>query len=788
MLRNPHYFHHEILFNDDLNTFAQANNSAVGKAKSKAEFTGIKGIDSLINTLKNRGYMKKYKGSELDMSSNYLAVTSDVRGQQLQDLAIMRTLLELKERYDIGDKLRAKFSKNKIQETDLNGESYSQNKIGDNSYDGEIPEGYTRFDPDAHGLLSVSGSSKLDLLLSRGMEASAKKLGLSDIAVNQLMELMQDKEAKMWVLPTEVADALKAFAEAKQPTSFKKLLRKITKTWKIWQLFGPTQTIKYNLRNVTGDLDAVLAGNPASLKHIGKAMRELYGSMFGGQPAKGELEQYLSRGGDFGSETAQYFQTGFNTLFFDFAKDPEFRAVSSELAGFKTAADFKNLSKKAFKLLNKYSIGSITKLSAFRENILRYATYLSYLEQMQADKDGKPNNWGASLRDEIEAIPDLRDRAYKLSNELLGDYDSISELGMRLRDVIVPFYSWLEVNAKRYYRLLKNGIWDGNNKLDFSKGLLKGLAAKSPLIAYNTGMTLLRLNMLSIAFKLFNELVNTASGGADDDLPPEVKDRPHITFGYDAGGRVMYFDRIGAMLDILDWAGQDSKGMIPFYRDLRDILNGDMSVMDFVKQTSSAAFSKAFNALNPIFKMPLEIATGRTFYPDATHPRMIRDMTSYIAQTFGLSREINALLGEPGKPYFSLDRVKDLFLYTADPKEGAYFYILDKVRYFQEHKLGKTFEGGAVTKRGTALRKLKTSIRFQDKPNIRRYLRKYYQLGGSQKSLGSSLQRMNPLAGLSQEEKAQFMRWISPDDKKYLRRAFLYFSELTNTLGVKPKF
>ncbi|MBR1602154.1 MAG: hypothetical protein IJ667_01790, partial [Synergistaceae bacterium] len=427
VLRNPHYFHHEILFNDDLNAFAQANNSAIGTTNSKAEFTGIKSVDSLINTLKGRGYMKKYKGSERDMSSNYLAITADIRGQQLQDLAIMRALLELKERYDIGDKLRAKLNKNKA---DLSSETYSQDEINDNSYDGEIPEGYTRFDPEAHGLLSVNGSSKLDLLLSKGMEKGAKRLGLSDVAVGQIMKLMQDKENKIWIIPNEVADALKAFAEAKQPASFKKLLRKITKTWKMWQLFGPTQTLKYNLRNVTGDLDAVLAGNPNTLKYVGRAMQELAPVMFGKRAAEGDLKNYIERGADIGSEAAQYFNSGMDKQLI-LPIDPEFKAVSNELAGIKTAADFKKLSKKAFKLLNKYSIGGIMKLSSYRENILRYATYLSYLEQMQANTDGKPNNWGASLRDEIEAIPDIHDRAYKLSNELLGDYDSISELGMR---------------------------------------------------------------------------------------------------------------------------------------------------------------------------------------------------------------------------------------------------------------------------------------------------------------------------------------------------------------------
>ena len=652
----------------------------------------------------------------------------------------------------------------------------------------KIPEGYVAFDPDAHGLFGYDGRrSKIQVALSQGLETAMTRTGLGEFTIEQIAEAMEHQEAKLWVIPKEVADTLKAFGAAKQPASFKKFLRKITKGWKIWQLFSPVQTIKYNLRNATGDLDAVIAGNPRSLKYIGQATGELINSMFRGKAAEGELEEYLIRGGDLGSETAQYFTTSYTQAFFDLAKDPNFKVVTKELNNIKSAADFKRLSKRAFKTINKYSIGAIMKLSSFRENILRYATYLSYLEQMQANTDGMPDNWGASLREEIEEITDIRDRAYKLSNELLGDYDSISELGMRLRDVTVPFYSWLEVNAKRYYRLLKNGIWDGNNKLDFSKGLLKGLAIKSPLIAYHTCMTLLRLNMLSIAIKAFNELANWISGGADDDLPPEVKDRPHITFGYTSDGRVSYFDRVGAMLDILDWVGQDSKGMIPFYRDLRDILNGDMSVTDFVKQTSSAAFNKAFNSLTPLLKMPIEIATGRTFYPDATHPRLIRDMTSYIAQSFGLSREVNALLGEPGKPYFSTDRALDLLRYTADPKEGAYFYILDKVRYFQEHELGKSFDGGAITRRGQALRKLKTAIRYKDKPNQRRYLRQYYQLGGTKKGLSQSVQRMNPLTGLSKQERARFLRSLSPEDRKYLRKANVYFLELARSLGVKAK-
>lgn len=884
VLRNPHYFHHEILFNNDLAMTARANNSALGTENSKAEFTGIKSLDDLLNIVLNRSYMKKYKGSELDMNSNYLAVTADIRGQQLQDLAILKALNEIKDNYDISDKLREALNKNKANSSV---ESYSQedfvkkleeqmarenelrkskglkSESEENAGDGsgravdilnpkanntqsvktaepvdyvkrledslkngdtvmgrldrqlklkrpveigknngliditddgniQIPDGYVAFDPDAHGLFGYDGRrSRIQVALSQGLEAAMTRTGLGEFTIEQIAEAMGHEEAKLWVIPKEVADTLKAFGAAKQPASFKKFLRKITKGWKIWQLFSPLQTVKYNIRNVTGDLDAVIAGNPQSLKYVGQATGELINSMFRGKAAEGELEQYLIRGGDLGSETAQYFTTGFTQAFFDFAKDPNFKVVTKELNGVKSFADFKRLSKRAFKALNKYSIGGIMKLSSFRENILRYANYLSYLEQMQRNENHMPDNWGASLREEIEAIPNIRDRAYKLSNELLGDYGSISELGMRLRDVAVPFYSWLEVNAKRYYRLLKNGIWDGNNKLDFSKGLLKGLAVQSPMIAYNTAKTLLWINALSIAIKAFNEAVNAGSGGADDDLPPEVKDRPHLTFGYTSDGRVSYFDRVGALLDIYDWVGQDSKGMIPFYRDIRDIINGNLSLTDFVKQTSSAAFNKAFNSLTPLLKMPVEIATGRTFYPDATHPRIIRDMTSYIAQSFGLSREVNALLDEPGRDYATWENwgsFKDLFRYTSDPKESAYFYILDKVRYFQEHTLGKTFDGGAITRRGQALRKFKTAVRYKDRANQRRYLRQYYNLGGTRKTLKQSIKSMGPLTGLSKDEKRQFMRSLTPEDRKYLRRAWSYFYDLAASTGVKVKY
>ena len=234
----------------------------------------------------------------------------------------------------------------------------------------------------------------------------------------------------------------------------------------------------------------------------------------------------------------------------------------------------------------------------------------------------------------------------------------------------------------------------------------------------------------------------------------------------------------------MDWIGED-EALLPFVSTVKDILNGQQTVTGWMKQMGSAAYSKAFNALNPMLKMPMEIATGKTYYPDATKPRMIRDMVDYAASAVGLSREVRALRGEPGPKYAEgvLDWLGQHSSYSADPEEGAYFHILDRVRQFQERELGKTFDGAAVTRRGEALRKLKTALRFNDKANVKRYLKKYYELGGTRKGLKTSLDRMGPLAGLSKEEQKQFLRWLPKEERKYLTKANQYYRELRGTLA-----
>ena len=55
----------------------------------------------------------------------------------------------------------------------------------------------------------------------------------------------------------------------------------------------------------------------------------------------------------------------------------------------------------------------------------------------------------------------------------------------------------------------------------------------------------------------------------EKDLPDDVRERVHLVMGRDKEGKVIYFSRLGAMQDFLDWFGLDTP-----VQTVRDFLNG----------------------------------------------------------------------------------------------------------------------------------------------------------------------------------------------------------------------
>lgn len=132
--------------------------------------------------------------------------------------------------------------------------------------------------------------------------------------------------------------------------------------------------------------------------------------MFRGAELKGSLRDYFKRGGFGGLVTVSELS--------DVHQLPGFQELSQQYGG-----DPRNIPKKAWDGYWKKA----RLATDWREAILRYANYLSFLQQIETK--GKPKSYAASIPEAVEALKDPKDKAYKLANELMGAYDQVSEGG-----------------------------------------------------------------------------------------------------------------------------------------------------------------------------------------------------------------------------------------------------------------------------------------------------------------------------------------------------------------------
>ena len=323
------------------------------------------------------------------------------------------------------------------------------------------------------------------------------------------------------------------------------------------------------------------------------------------------------------------------------------------------------------------------KLSTLRENVLRLAAYRYFTDQLKTRTDV----YGASRKAEIDAIVDRDDRAVKLARELIGDYGNISHAGQYLRERIIPFYSWLEINAPRYVRLFRNLKHEGGSMTGMA-GTMAWKAAKLGLKA----CTLMALVALWNGAMFPDE---------EEELQETGREQLHLILGRRADGSIITLRFQGALSDALSWFGMDN----PFETAKR-ISKGRMSGKDVGKEVVTAAPKKVFQGLRPEPKLLYEVVSGQSFYPDPTRPRPIRDTGEHIARVFSLDRVYNRLAGKPMKggdwPEQLKADIQGLLLAESDPGEQAYYtarkYVfdwLDKNGVSGRDKLSQKWSSGS---------------------------------------------------------------------------------------------
>jgi hypothetical protein len=607
-----------------------------------------------------------------------------------------------------------------------------------------IPTGYTTWQPREGNLFYLTDTIPANIA-NMLIEGSVEQIGLTKDMLRKA--LAQGGRRREFVVKEEVAATLDELVHEQHKGLLVEFERGAIQYWKVWQLLSPRRYFKYNLRNLTGDADAAFAGNPRVFKFLPQAVRDLWTAYRSDAPLEGHIKEWFDRGGQISTLQAQEM---------------------GELTKLKTFVDKMGRQEQKKGLWRKYW-RTVRLTTDFREAILRYAAYLEALDQW--NKDNRIVNYGASKKQEIDGLDKPEDKAYWIANDLLGAYDRVGVMGQHLRAHWFPFFSWKEVNLRRYIQLFRNAA--ENDQLAGAIGRkLAGTVVLAPYKAIQIGKFWLKATALLAVAQVINRLVFPDD---DDDLPSGVRDKPHITLGRDSEGNVRYFSRIGALGDLMEWVNLDAG---PRYVDM--IMDGKMTATEAAKEMLVKAPVNVFTqGLRPFLKLGAELASRRSLFPDIFEPRTIRDRGLHTAQAFGLDKEYIALTGKPQRwPYLSTDNLETFTWYKLDPAGTSFWQIQDEARRFLKGK-GKVYEGFHLTPTGNALYNMKMALRYEDFDTAREYLDAYHALGGTNTGLRKSLSSMHPLSSVPVKYRTEFVEnYLDSDGRADLVRALQYYQEL----------
>ena len=130
------------------------------------------------------------------------------------------------------------------------------------------PEGYVAWQPDEGNLLFTAKTIPehvMDRMLNRIAESGAGEITSRELlaALNSVRSMLAVGGPKFqMVLPEEIASTLNSIRAEHSEWLVEAVLEVPLRWWKRWVLINPRRVLRYNLNNLSGDLDVVIAGNP----------------------------------------------------------------------------------------------------------------------------------------------------------------------------------------------------------------------------------------------------------------------------------------------------------------------------------------------------------------------------------------------------------------------------------------------------------------------------------------------------------------------------------------------
>lgn len=703
VLANPYgYYRHQVL---DYYRIADGEKmSGSGKPRSAKD------------AARKEGWQKSRTGSARAYNTNALEADYEVLKSQLAKIAAIRTLQEIeKSPHNIIEQIRA-----------------AKKDFGD----ADIPDGYVLWKAKP-GTIWFERKGVAEEITNTIMAELQSGEDLADKDVQKIVASVLAHATRFaparfeMVIPKELAATLDGdtfLAKARDNGPIARMAKGLMTKWKQYILLNPLRFLKYNLNNMSGDFDIVMT-QPGVLTHVPEALAELVSDA----RAKGTSSDI--------SEARRYSVIDAGQTISE-VQDVNAQAVLNELTG-KTDL---NIVRRWF--------SSAREASSFRESIFRLAAYKHYKRQIAL---GKPA-YGASKKVEIDQITDPNIRAAKLSRELLGDYGNLSEMGSYLRTRLIPFWSWMEINAPRYVRVLKNEFHEAGAAAAGKTG-----AKVAGVVAAKGAVGLVKKSVLAAILMALIETWNrTMFPEEEAQLTERERRQLHVVLGTTGDGAVRTLRLQGAFSDALSWFGMEDLGW-----QIEDLASGEKSVGDVVRDALEAPVSKMANAVRPDIKVAAEVVAGRTAFPDVFRTTPIRDRVEHMLRSVSLDLPYRYMQRIPMRSTSLSDAT---ILYHTNPGEAAYTDAKTLVREFLIAG-GKEMPSGDPTERANALYYYRTALRYGDERAEKKWLNRYFELGGTDKGMATSIRNAHPLHGITEATAQEFWSTLSEKDQRKVIQA-----------------
>lgn len=611
------------------------------------------------------------------------------------------------------------------------------------------PEGMAAFQPiEGRHLFTAKtiSESALDMFVTKLGDTASPGLDRTELqaALGSVRnQLVVGGDRYTMVIPEELAATLEEFGDRRGEGMVAQVFGGLQAAWKRWVLINPRRFLKYNLNNQTGDLDAIVAGKPRALLRVKEAWTMLREASKG-RPSQRYTEA-LERG---------VFTSGLS---------------AQEIPDINRLSEFRHLTDKQSFRPDKLTVAAIGKVwrvlqdtTNFREALFRLAAYLEYADEIESGKPQLEIGYGASIPRIVDAVTDPHDRAALLARDLIGDYGAISVAGGWLRRYLIPFWSWTEINTKRYWRLTANA---------YTTSKAKGIATGGLLgagVAVRTGVSLYaRMALLYGLLYLWN---NGLFPDEEDDLDEEQAAQLHMILGRDQDGKVISLRTQGALSDVLKTLGFHD-AMLAWNR-WRD---GQGSPGSIATAAAKAPINRVATSTTPLFSMPVEQMIDKKLWPDVFEPRVIHDNWRHLFAALSVENEYDAVADRPSRGY--LQSWVGSIVYKRDPGEMAY----DEARGIAYDWLERTkggSGGGGSSLRSEALRDYRMALRYGDESAARKALLRYEELGGTMKSLGQSIKRAHPLGPIAKKDRAEFLSTLTDEQVDTFAEAEVFWQDV----------